>query len=196
MITPQRPLVVDCFLYNGEVTLLDVRLRYLSAHVDWFIIAESAQTFNGRSRTPTFKNDIQKIVSEVPGLEKKIRYAFSETLPGDSSWERETASRSSLTPYLTDMPDDTVVMLSDIDEIPCVDIIPKQIDDFRVLNQDLYYYRFNLHCNEIKWHGTRIFPAKFLRQGGTLQEARRKEEGVVVENAGWYLISLQCKLNR
>src|SRR5580700_2414481 len=42
--------VYDCFLFNGEVDVLSIRLHELNRIVDVFVIVESNQTFSGAAR--------------------------------------------------------------------------------------------------------------------------------------------------
>jgi len=38
-------MIYDCFLINDELDLLELRLEYMFDQVDYFVIAESSQTF-------------------------------------------------------------------------------------------------------------------------------------------------------
>ena len=42
--------IFDCFLYNGEDNLLNLRFNYLNSHVDYFVIVESCQTFQAKKK--------------------------------------------------------------------------------------------------------------------------------------------------
>ncbi|MBK6633151.1 MAG: hypothetical protein IPG38_01480 [Chitinophagaceae bacterium] len=42
--------VFDCFTFFNELDLLEFRLKFLNDHVDFFVIAESNLTFNGKSK--------------------------------------------------------------------------------------------------------------------------------------------------
>jgi beta-1,4-mannosyl-glycoprotein beta-1,4-N-acetylglucosaminyltransferase len=42
--------IFDCFLYNGENDLLDIRLNYLYNYVDYFVVVESCQTFQAKKK--------------------------------------------------------------------------------------------------------------------------------------------------
>ena len=40
-------MIYDCFIFNNEIELLDLRLNILSPYVDKFIITEGDKTFSG-----------------------------------------------------------------------------------------------------------------------------------------------------
>ena len=45
--------IYDCFIFNNETDLLDIRLNILNDYVDYFVIVESLETFTGLKK----KND-------------------------------------------------------------------------------------------------------------------------------------------
>ena len=40
-------MIYDCFIFNNEIELLDLRLNILNPYVDKFIITEGDKTFSG-----------------------------------------------------------------------------------------------------------------------------------------------------
>lgn len=52
--------VFDCFLFFNELDLLDLRLNLLSDHVDYFVIVESALTFQGEEKEFIFEKNINR----------------------------------------------------------------------------------------------------------------------------------------
>jgi beta-1,4-mannosyl-glycoprotein beta-1,4-N-acetylglucosaminyltransferase len=52
--------IFDCFLFFNELDLLELRLSILNEHVDYFVIVEAAQTFQGDDKDYIFeKNKIR-----------------------------------------------------------------------------------------------------------------------------------------
>ena len=49
--------VFDCFLFFNELDLLELRLRMLNEYVDYFVIVESAQTFQGEEKEFIFEKN-------------------------------------------------------------------------------------------------------------------------------------------
>ena len=52
------PKIFDCFIYNNEIKLLDLRIKYLYNHVDYFVITEAEQTFQGQAKEYNFKKKL------------------------------------------------------------------------------------------------------------------------------------------
>ena len=46
--------IFDCFLYNGEKIVLDIRLNTLSEYIEKFIIVESKYDHQGNKKKLTF----------------------------------------------------------------------------------------------------------------------------------------------
>ena len=46
--------IFDCFLYNGEIDVLEIRLRELAEVVHRFVVVESDTTFSGLRKTLKF----------------------------------------------------------------------------------------------------------------------------------------------
>jgi beta-1,4-mannosyl-glycoprotein beta-1,4-N-acetylglucosaminyltransferase len=53
--------IFDCFLYNGEDDLLNLRFNYLNSHVDYFVIVESCQTFQAKKKKFVFSKNSKLI---------------------------------------------------------------------------------------------------------------------------------------
>jgi len=49
--------VYDCFIFFNELDLLELRLSILNKHVDYFVIVESAQTFQGDEKEFIFEKN-------------------------------------------------------------------------------------------------------------------------------------------
>jgi beta-1,4-mannosyl-glycoprotein beta-1,4-N-acetylglucosaminyltransferase len=49
--------IYDCFLYNGEQDLAEIRFHELDSRVDYFVIVESNTTFSGQNKEYLFNTD-------------------------------------------------------------------------------------------------------------------------------------------
>lgn len=47
--------IFDCLIFNDKIDLLKIRLAYLSEFVDYFVIIESCQTFQGQIKLDLIK---------------------------------------------------------------------------------------------------------------------------------------------
>ena len=46
--------IFDCFIFNNEVELLELRLNILNDVVDKFVIVEGSSTFSGKKKKSSF----------------------------------------------------------------------------------------------------------------------------------------------
>ena len=128
--------IFDCFMFYDENMLLDVRLNILDKYVDYFIIVESKQYHNGKDRTLQFrlenfkkyKDKIIYIVQE--GVPKGILELSDDDGHGETSAKlitnahlRENYQRNQIMRGLTKATDDDFILISDVDEIPNLDIV-------------------------------------------------------------------------
>ena len=69
------------------------------------------------------------------------------------------------------------ILYSDNDEIPNLDLhdITKENSKIIIFEQDLYYFKFNLLCDRIKWYGTRAIKKKDLIDFEWLREVKPKK---------------------
>ena len=167
--------IFDCTLYYDEDLILDARLNILDPYIDKFIICEALFSHSGRKKELNF--DIDKF----PRFKDKIIYIVQETEPKDiiykenskktedpSNWranavKRIAHQRNKLLEEVNKHADeDDYILYSDNDEIPNLDLhnIRNEKSKIIIFEQDLYYYKFNLLCDRIKWYGTRAIKKK------------------------------------
>ena len=162
--------IFDCFMYFDEDVVLDLRLNYLDKYIDKFIIVESKFNHKGEKREPLFK------INNFNKFEKKIVYILLDQQPSGieqinssdnnseqtrkyilNSIKRENSQRNGILKGLNDASDNDWVLISDLDEIPILKNINfNEINNkFLFFQQDMFYYKFNLKLNNIKWVGTK-----------------------------------------
>lgn len=109
--------VYDCFTFYNEFRLLELRLEELWDFVDYFVIAESAVTHQGK---PKDFNLLERW-DEFSKYHEKIRYLKIMDMPGGDGnwdhWNREIHQRRSLGHGLFDMEPDDLIIVGDADEI-------------------------------------------------------------------------------
>lgn len=76
------PLVFDCFLYDGEDHVLDLKLAMMGSFVDYFVIIEGLHSKNNQEY---FKFDRMRYES----YSQKILYLPIRNLPGSASIFRD-----------------------------------------------------------------------------------------------------------
>ena len=107
-------LLYDCFTFSDELDLLDIRLAELSPVVDTFVIAEAPVTFQGKPK-PLYYQENKARFSQYA---RQIRHVIVDDMPDtQNAWDRERHQRNSLKLGLKDATADSMVLISDADEI-------------------------------------------------------------------------------
>jgi len=144
-------VIADCFLFNDELDLLELRLMELGDIVDRFVVVESPYDFQmnpkvshylqNRERFRTWSDKIVRIQADVP----------AEPHPAI-----EHTQRRAIYSGIEDLEISDVVMMGDVDEIPArcvVEALKKNAPSQpMVIRQRLYYYRATNYVG--MWNGT------------------------------------------
>ena len=82
--------IYDCFMFNNENDLLNIRLNILNKYVDYFVIIESSETHSGLKKKLYF--DVEKF----PEFKNKIKDGISldQILPEAFALVREASKRT------------------------------------------------------------------------------------------------------
>lgn len=146
-------MVIDSFLFGWELDMLELRLSEMSSFVDWFIIVESDQTFQGESKPLVFddnKNRFKKYWQQI----LYVRAQLPET---DDPWVREYASREAIKSSVVCFERSDIILHGDVDEIMPVSIgenLERYVGDgISVLEQDFYSMAVDWKHPEL-WQGT------------------------------------------
>ena len=103
----------DCFMYNNENLILELRLNTLDKFVHKFVIVESAFDHQGNKKKLKFN------INKFKKFKKKIIYLKLNKFPkGLSDWGRENYNRNYISKGIIEAGSDDYIMISDIDEIP------------------------------------------------------------------------------
>ena len=167
----------DCTLYYDEDLILETRLNILDKYFDKFIICEAKYTHSGREKKLNF--DINKFSK----FKDKIIYLVVEKEPENLIYEdkenkieldsdlrtnsarRIAFQRNKLLEAVKSVaePND-YIFYSDNDEIPYLSLFDpkKNKNKIVIFEQELFYFKFNLLCNRIKWYGTRAIKKRDL----------------------------------
>ncbi|MDA9178168.1 hypothetical protein N9O17_03435 [Candidatus Pelagibacter sp.] len=207
----------DCTTYYDEELILDLRFNMLNQYVDKFIVCEAKFSHSGRKKELNF--DINKFSK----FKDKIIYITLEKEPEDLIYEdknkkiespinwrhnsikRIAFQRNKLFEAVNDIAQqDDYILYSDNDEIPDLSLFKPNENKNKIIifEQDLFYYKFNLLCNRIKWYGSRAIKKKdlinfeWLRQIkpkkypfyriDTLFKKDRYMDVNIIKNGGWH----------
>ena len=182
--------IFDCFIFNNEVELLELRLNILNDVVDKFVIVEGNSTFSGKKKESSFLKNKDRFEK----WNDKIIYEFADIPDCEVPWDREIFSRN----YALTLPifnEDDIIISSDLDEIPNPDAIA-QVNDWITddshftFQMNFYMYYLNNYMTD-NWYGTRVATYKYLKDR-TLDGIRESTEeqskitGPIVDGGGWH----------
>lgn len=165
-------------MYNGEADLLEIRLNILDEYVDYFVLAESTQTFSGKEKPLYYKENIGRFAkwgSKI--IHQTIDAAYFEN-PFDMAAYQKDTIREAL--ELSCSPND-IIYYGDVDEI----WNPNHEMKEGKLKQLAYSYFLNNRSSE-DWQGTNVCLYKNLYD---LNEWRANHN-VIVENGGWHFTNM------
>jgi len=113
----QQPVrIYDTFLFDGELDLLEHRLRQNLDATDVFVLIEAAETYRGRSKPLVFAQNRERFAWAA----HKIRAIQLNSLgtPQSTPRARAAVQRNVLLMALQDATERDVVLILDADEIP------------------------------------------------------------------------------
>lgn len=190
-------MIYDCFIFNNELDLLEIRLNELSDKVDKFVLVEAKKTFTKIDKPLYFNENKAKFKKFLHKINHIIVEDFNEKInipdwinnsnvfsKNKNIWKNEIIQRNSILKGLEKCKKDDIVLIGDIDEIPNLELI-KQIKDKNIIygfEQNLFYYYLN-NISETKWIGTK---AVFFKSLSTPQEIRMSNSFKKVKNGGWH----------
>lgn len=169
-------MTYDCFTFNGEMDMLEIRFNILDPYVDKFLICESTHTFSGKKKPIYY------------GLTHPKAYlALAPNIDTDSAFERAGHQKDFLRHTLSELglDEEDIVYFGDVDEI----WTPQEIKDDKVYNlrQLNYSYYLNNRSSE-EWVGT------IVGKWGTIKEHTlnywRANHSHILDNGGWHFQNL------
>ena len=214
--------IFDCFMYFDEDLILDARLNILDKYVDFFIIVESKYNHKGEKRS--LKLDLEKFKK----FKNKIKYLVIEDLPNNlevitgqdfgltkehkfinNAVKRENFQRNFIKKGLDEAQDEDFILISDLDEIPCLENLNLKSVKERIVvfKQLITYYKFNLALPNFWWHGTKGCLKKNLKSPQWLRNVKSKKYSLLrldilfsemrynsikfIENGGWHFTNIK-----
>jgi hypothetical protein len=187
--------VYDCFTFFNELDLLEIRFEELYSVVDYFVIAEANMSHSGKPKEYILEANWDRFAK----FADKIRYLKIDDFPvTDNSWVREKFQRKALVRGLTDMENDDLIIISDLDEIPraeIIDLIKEDENKYEryVLRVPLFRYKFNF----LKWYQPVINPQMIVTRAHAFIDPEqerdythewlpRAPDYVNIDHAGWH----------
>lgn len=199
-------MVYDCIPFFNELDILNLRLHILNPYVDRFVIEEATVTFSGEPKELCFEKNKELFKEFLP----KIDYIVVDDSPKEATThERDKFQKNQLIRGLTNITDDDVIIVSDVDEIPNPEELKKIIFGF---NKDTVYHMAQrmfygfLNIEEIsgkllsitgdfegiehkQWLGTKVISKKLIPQTGIIdirEFPTEDDRSIRIENGGWH----------
>lgn len=143
--------VYDCFMFNNELDILELRLRELEGVVDRFILVEAGEAHSGIRKPVHYdanKKRFARWADRITHIEIK---SFP---PNMDAWGRENAQRNALSYGVRDLKDEDLVIISDVDEIPRASAVREILTRRDVDVVGLQLTHFHLRLNYLQIHGS------------------------------------------
>jgi len=199
-------MVIDCIPFFNELDILKLRLHILDPLVDRFVIEEATHTFSGLPKDLCFEKNKEMFEEFLP----KITYLVVDNSPEEiSTHERDKFQKNALAKALTDVSDEDVLILSDVDEIPNPIVLQELVKKFdpdkiyHLAQRNFYCY---LNMEEVSgnllsitgefpgvkrrmWLGTKVFAKKNIPESGIIDLREISPEdprSVRVADGGWH----------
>jgi hypothetical protein len=202
-------MIYDCFSYNGEKDLFEIRLNHHSPFVDKFIITECPWTYSGIKK-PLYYDEIKDEKPFSLFKSKIIHNVYDVPPNGKRGWEYEHDQRNSLRRFGF-KPGDAIIY-SDCDEIirdgsvvqKAVELLP--LNPLITLDMEMCWYYFNCQvkpgsefqkdysmesCFNYRWLMAKIFDAGYINVVKNIYRIREmnlwdKVLDCTIDNAGWH----------
>lgn len=192
-------MIIDSFIFFNEFDMLEFRLRLLWDMVDKFIIVESSHTFSGKEKPWNLEDNW----SRFEWARNKIVYhKYTPSILWDGSnppvhtdmghpcWDMEYGQRGAIAEALEQFRDDDILLVSDCDEMPSLEVF-KNIESIvrwepAVLRQHFFVYNLSYLRNE-EWNGTIITTVGTALSQGVQALRFQRNRLPVIENGGWHI---------
>ena len=169
--------MIDCITFFEGLDVLEVRLNTLAPYVERFIICESPYTMVGTKKRLIFDENKDRFKNF--NITHLIVHDHEKHM--DNDWAPFFYQIDYMIRGLTDVDGETIIMLSDFDEIP--DLTNYVEGTEGKFHQRLYYYYFNVYTGKPNWRGTVAIKKKNIRNLGYVRLRRSKFLGI---GSGWH----------
>jgi len=183
-------MLVDTFMFYNEYDILELRLEVLDRYVDRFVLVESEVNHVGGPKELFFEKNKDRYAKWLPKITHIIVTA-EESPKDENPWSREKYQRECILRGVQDVPDGSIIMVSDVDEIPDLRIVPyeKLPHVLNSVHMWMFEYSLDYLFTGEPWFGTVITTAEVFKRAGpnALRDGRWKFP--VIQWAGWHLSS-------
>ncbi|ESR24494.1 N-acetylglucosaminyltransferase [Lutibaculum baratangense] len=153
----------DCFVFNDEFDVLEIRLREMDEVVDRFVLVEANETLRGGPKPFHFEAHKERFAAWADRI-VHIKVHLPSVLPPargkharGGGWEREHYQRDRIEDGLAEAEPGDLVLLCDVDEIVRASALREVIAGGRyrerlvVFEQSLHRFRLDLVHPRARW---------------------------------------------
>lgn len=208
--------IYDCFPFFNELEILEIRLKLLYDHVDYFVISECDYTFSGLEKPFYFEENRERF---DPYLDKIIHLKHYDTDKFLNLENKYTGKKGDVysgiinrlntiinTPqtdfgkphWCRDFLHKELTMFGlencDDDDIILfgdLDEIPNpdliKFDNSYLLNQKNMMYNINIENKTEKWFGTYVCKYSNILENSLMFTRDKRFKFKIIDNAGWHL---------
>ncbi len=174
-------MTYDCFTFFNEFDILEIRLNILDPYVDYFVIAESTETFSGKSKPLNFWLNSERFAK----WSHKILHLDVERKEFPNAFQRAFYQKESIMDVLkARCKDDDIVYFGDVDEIWKPQIPSGNVCKLKQLN---YSYYLNNRSSE-QWFGTIFGKWGEVKKKGL--NWNRANPSHYREDSGWHFTNM------
>jgi len=181
-------MLIDTFMFYNELDILELRLEILDPYVDHFVIVEAEVNHIGGPKKLFFQENKER----YDKWSSKIIHVIvtAEEAPKDENpWSREKYQRECITRGLDSIPNSATVMISDIDEIPNMEVIQKLSNPVTSVHMWMFEYSLDYLFTGEPWFGTVITNCELVKRVGPNYFRDNRWKFPVIQYAGWHLSS-------
>ena len=218
-INIKQPKIYDCFLFDHELDMLNLRLHEMNNYVDHFILIESRNSHTGKDKELFFQKHkglfskfLHKIEHVVIDLPDEILYEPHPLGVNDEdnlNKFRENYNRNAIKDTLERISpnDDDVILISDVDEIWDNDILSRlknnqvTFDTFKTILQRWHYWNFKWDFENMFWPGPAFCRWSYLKSTTPqkIRNVRYEQETHLNDINGWHLSwfgNVECNMHK
>ncbi len=173
-------MTYDCFTYNGEEDILEIRLNILDPYVDYFVLGESTKTFSGKYKPLYYKENKERFKK----WNHKIIHKICPLIETKDAFEQAYYQKENLVIGMGHFHNEDILYLGDIDEIWTPQEIDEKVYKLKQLN---YCYFLNNRSSE-QWIGTIVGKWGSIKEKGF--NWNRANPSQYKENGGWHLTNM------
>ncbi len=182
--------IIDVVTYNGEAELFEIRYNILAPFVDEFRVIEFDRTFSGKVKEKKFNQNWDKVkyyyaTEETWGKYEELARRSPNT-QGAEHWKREFMQKESIKDCLTDLDDEDIIYIGDVDEI--WQTFPDVDNSVFKLKLSVYTYWLNNKSSEEFW-GTIVGKYKDIKDK-CLNHIRSTYHTKTQTEWGWHFTSM------